>query len=309
MMTMTAITRVSFLWPIRPCAIVRRVGRRRPARRGGQLSVRRLDAARVHVDGQGILGAMSRCRRIPSRSSPSLVLCSPLALGGYAVVRARVGGERRRPGAGRRAGREPAPLARAPPRPEYERWLVGKVDGAGRRAQAARPPDAPVKIRLGVRNVNGYPTLRAGRHRARGRTAPRGTASGSPMRPTAAAAGSGRVTSPSTRPRRRSSSTSPSASSASTGGASSRASTPSPSAGPGLETPTGFFFINQKLKPAAPGRGVRRARHRHQRLPAQALGLGAGRPGGHPRHQPAVRSSARRSVTAACACTTRTSSR
>jgi len=79
-----------------------------------------------------------------------------LALGGYAAVRARAAG----PG----AHQSLAPVATpshgpsAAPRPEYERWTVGRALGP---VTVYRQPrhGAPVKTRLGRLNANGYPTL------------------------------------------------------------------------------------------------------------------------------------------------------
>ena len=56
----------------------------------------------------------------------------------------------------------------------------------------------------------------------------------------------------------------------------------------GLSTPTGSFYITQKLIPPDPNGGLRSAAARHQRVPAQAQRLAGRRPGGHPRHQRAV---------------------
>ncbi len=85
-----------------------------------------------------------------------VALLAALALGGYAVVRARA--------AGGGAAQTPAivptasPSAAATAAPRYERWLVGKATAPV--VVRTRPsPDAAVKTRLSVRNQNGYPSL------------------------------------------------------------------------------------------------------------------------------------------------------
>jgi lipoprotein-anchoring transpeptidase ErfK/SrfK len=87
----------------------------------------------------------------------SVVVLVALALGGYAVVRARAAGS----GAAQTPAKVPvvaAPSSGATTAPEYERWLVGKATAPV--VVRKRPaPGAPVKIRLGVRNQNDYPTL------------------------------------------------------------------------------------------------------------------------------------------------------
>ncbi len=86
-----------------------------------------------------------------------VVLLAVLALGGYAVVRARAAG-----GGAAQDLAEAPPVSSAAPgvgtAPQYERWVVGKATGpviVRRRPSSA----AAVKTRLGVRNQNGYPTL------------------------------------------------------------------------------------------------------------------------------------------------------
>ncbi len=46
---------------------------------------------------------------------------------------------------------------------------------------------------------------------------------------------------------------------------------------PGLATPTGFFFVTQKLRPPTPSGRLRRAGAGDERLPAQAARLAGGR--------------------------------
>jgi lipoprotein-anchoring transpeptidase ErfK/SrfK len=84
-----------------------------------------------------------------------MALLLAAALGGYAAVRARAGGS-----GGQQAL---APVAKPSPAPSsvqatYERWTVGKVVGP---VIAYRRPatDAPVVTRLGKLNQNGYPNL------------------------------------------------------------------------------------------------------------------------------------------------------
>jgi lipoprotein-anchoring transpeptidase ErfK/SrfK len=85
-----------------------------------------------------------------------------LALGGWAVVRARAEGggavQSPAPVPGAAPG-SPSPTAPAePPAPRYETWQVGKA--VGQVVVRTRPADgASVKVRLGKTNVNGYPTL------------------------------------------------------------------------------------------------------------------------------------------------------
>ncbi len=98
---------------------------------------------------------MSRSRRILSFAAAAALLAL-LVFGGLAVGRARVDGG----GAGQALAAVPAAAAPAStsPAPEYERWQVAKVTAPV--VVRTRPePDAPVRIRLGVRNVNDYPNL------------------------------------------------------------------------------------------------------------------------------------------------------
>jgi lipoprotein-anchoring transpeptidase ErfK/SrfK len=80
-----------------------------------------------------------------------------VAFGGYAVVRARASG------APARQSLAPVPLptstgGTAPAQPTYPRWVVGKAVGP---VTVYRRPDtgAPVVAHLGKLNQNGYPTL------------------------------------------------------------------------------------------------------------------------------------------------------
>jgi lipoprotein-anchoring transpeptidase ErfK/SrfK len=89
----------------------------------------------------------------------ALVVLAALALSGYAVVRARATGS----GAAQVPATVPDPTASSPgpgqaPAPEYERWSVGKATAPV--VVRTRPnAGATVKTRLGVRNQNDYPTL------------------------------------------------------------------------------------------------------------------------------------------------------
>jgi lipoprotein-anchoring transpeptidase ErfK/SrfK len=78
------------------------------------------------------------------------------ALGGYAAVRARAQGS----GASQVLAPVPQPTPAAPgtTEPQYERWTVGKAVGPV--TVYTRPStSAPVKTELGKVNQNGYPTL------------------------------------------------------------------------------------------------------------------------------------------------------
>lgn len=179
-----------------------------------------------------------------------VVLLVALALGGYAVVRARAAGG----GAAQDLARVP-PVAPASPdagtAPEYERWVVGKATApvvVRRRPSAA----APVKARLGLRNQNGYPTLvLVDRVRQVGDATwylvyvamrPNGSKGwvreGSLAFYTTSAKIVIDLSQRTLRTYRR---------------GELKGEYPVAVGKPGLETPTGFFFINQKLKPPRPG--------------------------------------------------------
>ncbi len=84
----------------------------------------------------------------------SLVLGA--VLGGYAVVRARAGGlEARQVPA---TFETPTPVSSAAAEPQYERWTAGKATGP---VTVYRRPstNADIKVRLDRRNANDYPTL------------------------------------------------------------------------------------------------------------------------------------------------------
>jgi lipoprotein-anchoring transpeptidase ErfK/SrfK len=77
------------------------------------------------------------------------------ALGGYAAVRARADGSGARQSLAPVV--TPTPGATAD-QPQYDRWMVGKAVGSF--TAFTRPdPGAPVKAELGKLNQNGYPTL------------------------------------------------------------------------------------------------------------------------------------------------------
>jgi lipoprotein-anchoring transpeptidase ErfK/SrfK len=78
------------------------------------------------------------------------------ALGGYAAVRARAEGSGARQAPA--AVPSPTPLPSGAAQPQYERWTVGKAVGP---VTVYEKPStsAAVKARLGELNQNGYPTL------------------------------------------------------------------------------------------------------------------------------------------------------
>jgi lipoprotein-anchoring transpeptidase ErfK/SrfK len=86
-----------------------------------------------------------------------LAVLVALALGGYAAVRARAEGSGASQALAPVAQPSPAPSSAAT-EPQYERWTVGKAVGPV--TVYTRPStSAPVKIKLGKVNQNGYPTL------------------------------------------------------------------------------------------------------------------------------------------------------
>ena len=85
-----------------------------------------------------------------------LAVLLAVALGGYAAVRARAQGS----GASQVLAPvpEPSPVAPGSTEPQYERWTVGKAVGPV--TVYTRPStSAQVKTKLGKVNQNGYPTL------------------------------------------------------------------------------------------------------------------------------------------------------
>ena len=102
---------------------------------------------------------MSSRTRDLALSLAALAVLVVLAVGGWAVVRARAEGGG--------AVQSPAPVvvptpdptaSEAPPEPGYETWLVGKA--VGEVVVRTRPSaDAPVKVRLEKRNYHDYPTV------------------------------------------------------------------------------------------------------------------------------------------------------
>jgi lipoprotein-anchoring transpeptidase ErfK/SrfK len=81
------------------------------------------------------------------------------AFGGYAAVRTRAGGS----GTGQVLAPVPTPTApaasrSAAPEPQFERWTVGKAVGPVV-AYTQPSTSAPVRAKLGRLNQNGYPTL------------------------------------------------------------------------------------------------------------------------------------------------------
>ncbi len=194
---------------------------------------------------------MAASARKPLLVATAVALLVALAFGGYAVVRARAAGS----GAAQDLAAVPAvtstPFPGATPSPAYERWLVGKATGevVVRRRPSA---DAPVKTRLGVRNQNGYPTLVLVDRvkEAEGSTwylvyvamRPNGSKGwvkeGSLAFYTTSAKIVIDLSERKLRTYRR---------------GELKGEYPVAIGRPGLETPTGFFFINQKLKPPRPG--------------------------------------------------------
>lgn len=87
-----------------------------------------------------------------------LALVAVVAFGGYAVIRARAASDVTD------ARQELAPVVVETPsesasaEPEYERWTVGKANGSVTVLKQPRR-GAAVKVRLGKVNANGYPTL------------------------------------------------------------------------------------------------------------------------------------------------------
>lgn len=100
---------------------------------------------------------MSAVARKPLLVLAALVVLTALAFAGYAVVRARAAGG----GAAQDLAAVPpvaSPSPGATTAPQYERWMVGKA--TEQVVVRRRPsPDAAIKTRLGVRNQNDYPTL------------------------------------------------------------------------------------------------------------------------------------------------------
>jgi lipoprotein-anchoring transpeptidase ErfK/SrfK len=85
-----------------------------------------------------------------------LAVLLAVAIGGYSAVRARAQGS----GASQVLAPvpEPSPVAPGVTEPQYERWTVGKAVGPV--TVYTRPStSAPVKTKLGKVNQNGYPTL------------------------------------------------------------------------------------------------------------------------------------------------------
>ena len=178
-----------------------------------------------------------------------LALVLGAALGGYAVVRARAGGV---PGSQALAPvAMPTPRPSGSPQPQYERWTVGKATGP--LTVFKRPAaGAPVLTRLGKVNQNGFPTLVLvdARRDVAGVSWTRVWVA---MRPneTRGWTRDGQLAYYTTSSkividlsRRRLMVYRHGALQATFKVAVGR---------PGLETPTGFYFINQKLKPPAPG--------------------------------------------------------
>jgi lipoprotein-anchoring transpeptidase ErfK/SrfK len=171
------------------------------------------------------------------------------ALGGYAAVRARA------EGSGARQVLAPVPQPTPGPSgsaaPQYERWTVGKALGPV--AVYARPStSAVVKTQLGRLNQNGYPNVvLVDKTRDVGGTVwycvwlamrPNESRGWIPEGRLAFYTTSAKITIDLSQRRLR------------VYRRGSLMGTYSVAVGrPGLETPTGFFFVNQKLKPPSPG--------------------------------------------------------
>lgn len=195
---------------------------------------------------------MSRPSRSPLLFAFALVALCLFALGGYAVVRARAAGG----GAVQTPAVVPSPAATPVAdvegaAPEYERWVVGKATAPF--AARVRPrDDAAVRARFDVRNQNGYPTLvlvdevrevrGATWYRVWLAVRPNGTRAWVKEGPLAFYTTSAKIVIDLSERTlyvyRR---------------GELRGEFPVAVGRPGLETPTGFFFVNQKLKPPRPG--------------------------------------------------------
>ena len=177
-----------------------------------------------------------------------LGLLFAVALGGYAAVRARAAGSGTRQALAPVVMPTPGSSTAAP---EYDRWIVGKAVGPV--TVFARPDTgAPVKTQLGKLNQNGYPTLvlvdttreTGGRvwYRVWLAMRPNGSRGWVPEGKLAFYTTSAKIaidlSERKLRVYRRGALV---------------ATYPVAVGKPGLETPTGFFFVNQKLKPPSPG--------------------------------------------------------
>lgn len=190
-----------------------------------------------------------------ARTRDIVVLAAGLAvllaavLGGYAAVRARAEGS----GAVQALAPVPSPTpapSGAPAAPRFERWTVGKAVGPV--VVYARPStSAPVKAKLGKVNQNGYPTLVlvdrtkevGGRlwYLVRVAMRPNGSRGWVPEDKLAFYTTTAKITidlsERTLRVERRGEVV---------------GSYPVAVGRPGLSTPTGFYFINQKLRPPSP---------------------------------------------------------
>lgn len=170
--------------------------------------------------------------------------------GGYAAVRARAEGSGASQSLAPVASPTPAPGPSGSPAPQYDRWTVGKAVGAVV-AYTKPSTSAPVKTRLGRVNQNGYPTLVLvdKTREIGGRTwykvwlamRPNGSTGWVREGELAFYTTSSKITIDLSE--RRLTVQRRGAVAGSYKVAVGR---------PGLSTPTGFFFVNQKLKPATP---------------------------------------------------------
>jgi lipoprotein-anchoring transpeptidase ErfK/SrfK len=178
-----------------------------------------------------------------------LTLVLGTAYGGYATVRARAHGYRARQVLA--SVKLPSVTPGAPQAPQYERWTVGKALGP---VTVFRQPKAgaTVMTRLGKSNQNGYPTLvLVDSIRDRGAKVwyrvwlaqrPNGSRGWVPEGELAFYTVSSKIvidlSERKLRVFRR---------------GELKGTFPVAVGQPGLSTPTGFFFVNQKLKPPSPG--------------------------------------------------------
>jgi lipoprotein-anchoring transpeptidase ErfK/SrfK len=182
----------------------------------------------------------------------TVVVLLVLAFGGYAIVSARAGGSgtsQPLPTVAATQTAEPSPLSSPSPRPE--RWLVAKVvRPVDVRTQPAS--DAPVKVRLEHKNINGYPNVMLVKdvRQVGDRTwyhvylamRPNGSTGWVPEGDLAIYTTSAKIVIDLSQRQL-----------TVTRRGQVMGTFPVAVGAPGLETPTGYFYVNQKLKPPAPG--------------------------------------------------------
>jgi lipoprotein-anchoring transpeptidase ErfK/SrfK len=192
---------------------------------------------------------MSRRTRDILVAAAGIALVLGAALGGYAAVRARAAGAPARQSLAPVA--LPSPAATSPPAPEYKRWTVGKALGPVIVYTQPRT-SARIKTRLGKENVNGYPTLVLVRdtREIKSRVWYRVSVA---MRPNESSGWvrEGELAFYTTSAKIVIDLSARELSVYRRGEL--KGTFPVAVGKPGLETPTGFFFVNQKLRPSAPG--------------------------------------------------------